>query len=410
MDNNKVIVIGAGAAGSMAAIVAAASGKSVILLEKNSQLGRKLSITGGGRCNVTNHNGPEMMIQNIVTNGRFLYSALNTFDSGHLMKFFKSLGVPLRVEEEGRVFPKSNQSGDIINAFHQQLKVKGVRIQYHTLVKSLVVEAGRVRGVLVGDGEMLEASSVILATGGLSYPATGSTGDGFKMAQTLGHTIVPPMAALVPIELKEFWVKELMGISFEEVRLWTTLKKNKGVEVKGSLIFTHFGISGPAVLKLSSHINRAVEKGSVTLKIDFLPKLPIDKLVDFLIEAGKNKGNRQLMGVLSELLPRAFAIKLLEILKLDRELPLNQLGKADRIRLIDALKGLSFTVKQLRSIKEAIITAGGVHVKEINPKTMESKLIKGLYFAGEMIDVDALTGGYNLQIAFSTGYLAGTNT
>ncbi|GAB6087849.1 BaiN/RdsA family NAD(P)/FAD-dependent oxidoreductase [Alkaliphilus crotonatoxidans] len=407
MGNNNVIIVGGGAAGLMAALSAAESGNKVILMEKNNQLGKKLSITGGGRCNLTNINGSEMLFQKTVSNSRFLYSALSIFNSVHLMNLFKQQGVALKVEEGGRVFPESNQAQEIISVFHRQLKAMNVEIRYHSPVSRLIVEGGQIKGVQLAEGNSLKADAVILATGGMSYPATGSSGDGFKMAQGLGHTLIPPRAALVPIELKEPWIRDLMGISLKEVRLFVNLQKKKTIEMVGPLIFTHFGLSGPAVLQLSSYINRALDEKPITIHIDFLPELTRNELEDFLIESGKNKGNKQLKSHLAELLPRGFADKLLEILSLNGEQPLNQLSKANRETLLNGLKDSPFKVKGLRDIKEAIVTAGGIHVKEINPKTMESKLIKGLYFAGEMIDVDALTGGYNLQIAFSTGYLAG---
>lgn len=409
MGNNTVIVVGGGAAGIMAAIAASKNNHSVILIEKNNQLGKKLSITGGGRCNVTNIDGPEAMILKTVNNGRFLYSALNHFNSSDLMALLKHQGVPLKVEEGGRVFPISNQSGDILKALHQILQDQKVVIRYNSQGKRILLEDGCIKGLLLTNGEIVLGNTVILATGGLSYPATGSSGEGLSIAKAMGHTVIPPRAALVPIETEEEWVKDLMGISLEQVRIFTVLPKNKRIEVTGSLIFTHFGISGPAVLQFSSYVNQYTLLNQTTMQLDLVPKLTQGELEDFFLKAGKNNGNKQLKSLLFELLPKGFTVKLLSILKIDGEVPLNQLKKSDRNLLLNSLKGLKLTIKQLRSIKEAIITAGGVSVKEINPKTMESKLLKGLYFVGEMVDVDALTGGYNLQIAFSTGYLAGNS-
>ncbi|WP_026477896.1 BaiN/RdsA family NAD(P)/FAD-dependent oxidoreductase [Alkaliphilus transvaalensis] len=407
MTNNNVIVIGGGPAGIMAALTAAKSKKRVILIEKNNEIGKKLAITGGGRCNVTNTASPEDMIKKTVTNGKFLYSALNTFTSSDLMNLIKDKGVPLKVEAGGKVFPVSDRSRDIIHLWEEELKLHKVEAWYRNTVSKIIVENGEVVGIELEKGNKLSAGKVIIATGGLSYPATGSTGDGYRLAESVGHKIIPPKPSLVPLAISEDWIKNLMGISLEHVRITATPNKKKIIS-EGPMIFTHFGLSGPTILEMSSYLNQYLIEKSVKLTLDLIPDLSEESVERIFLNLEHN-GNKTIRSILTKYLPKNLISKLLEILEIDGEIILNQLTKKARSKLLSALKRTELTASGLRSIKEAIITSGGVSVKEINPKTMESKKIKGLYFAGEVIDVDALTGGYNLQIAFSTGYLAGSN-
>ncbi len=409
MINNTVIVLGGGPSGLMAACTAASLNKNVILIEKNKEIGKKLLITGGGRCNITNIANPDEMMKKTVTNGKFLYNALNSLNSQDLMEFIESKGVPLKVEEGGKVFPISNLARDVISLWETLLEHYKIQVIYGTTVKKIIVEDERIEGVELHNNKVIKGSSVIVATGGVSYPATGSTGDGYSLVEALGHHIVQPKPSLVPIAISEEWIKELMGISLEKVKITATTIKNKKISTEGPLIFTHFGLSGPTILEMSAYLNQYLIEKSVKLRIDLLPELSIENLEQFFLTAIKDSGNKIIRTTLNQLLPKNFIAKLLQVLNIDGELQMNQLTKKNRNLLQQTLKGMELTASGLRSIKEAIITSGGVSVKEINPKTMESKIIKGLYFCGEILDIDALTGGYNLQIAFSTGYLSGLN-
>ena len=410
MKNHRVIIIGGGPAGIMAALTAAEAQKKVILIEKNPQLGKKLAITGGGRCNVTNYSEADEMIKKTINNGRFLYSAFNALSSNELMKMIDGMGVPLKIEAENRVFPKSDRSSDIIEAFYKRLKSLGVEFVFNKAVIEILNENSSVVGVKLEDQEIIKANSVVLATGGVSYPATGSTGEGYSFAKILGHTLIEPKPALVPIVVKEGWIKELMGISIGDAELAFKGDKKKPITVRGPIIFTHFGLSGPAVLELSSHINQYINKNVVKLKLDLMPELSEASLEQTFIRPDEAVANSSLKKFLNQYLPKNLLQILFSIEAIDEEVSLKQITKNDRQKLLRLLKNMELTVISLRSLKEAIITSGGISVKEINPKTMESKLIKGLFFAGEIIDTDAVTGGYNLHIAFSTGYLAGQNS
>lgn len=409
MKENSIIVIGGGAAGIMAAISASKMGKEVVLIEKNNDIGKKLSITGGGRCNITNICEPEEMIKKVVSNGKFLYSALNTFSSSDLMKFIEDNGIGLKIEEEGKVFPKSDCSSDIIELFKNLLYRYQVKLYLGSEVKEVLVKGNRVVGIKLNNEMIIKAKSVIVATGGMSYSHTGSTGDGYRFAKLLGHTIIPPKPSLTPIEIEEEWVKDLMGISLPDVIIRFKTEKNKKIQARGSLLFTHYGISGPVVLEISAYINQYLKDISKKIKIDLLPDTSEINLEKILLSGRNEDSNKTVKTVLSQLLPKKLNIKILSLLGISEEVSLNQLTKKDRNRIIQFIKNAEFTVLKLRGMREAIVTSGGVSVKEINSKTMESKLVDGLYFAGEVIDIDALTGGYNLQIAFSTGYIAGIN-
>lgn len=409
MARDRLIVVGGGAAGLMAALTAAKRGREVLLIEKNNELGKKLKITGGGRCNVTNIASPEEMIKNTLRNGKFLYHAFHSFDSRTLMKELEAAGIRLKIEEEGRVLPKSNSSQEIINYFIEELNKYNVKIIMNSAVKAVIIKEAAAAGVILTNDKIIEGNGVIIATGGLSYPTTGSTGDGYVIAKEASHRIVPVKASLVPLKLKENWITKLMGISFENVKLTVVIKGKKKTSIEGSLIFTHFGISGPAVLKLSSYLADVKERQEFSIGIDLLPEKEEGYIEGLLVDGIDGNRNKTVKNTLTGMLPKAFVEELLEFLQIAGDTPLNQLTKSNRNKIIQYIKDFRATIIGSMGIKEAIITSGGVDIKEINPKTMESKLVQGLYLAGEVMDVDALTGGYNLHIAFSTGFIAGTN-
>lgn len=417
MRENKVVIIGGGPGGIMAAISAAQHKNKVTLIEKNSELGKKLKITGGGRCNLTNNKDPSEILNKIVTNKKFLTKSIYAFTSQDLMSLIEENGCPLKVEADGCVFPKSDDSKDIIEVFYNLLKERNVQLMLETTAKKILMQDKKVQEVLLDDGlddsKELAADSVILATGGISYPGTGSTGTGHEMAKELGHTITPLRGSLLPMEIKEKWLTELAGISFNEIALKFKDKnksKSKSIVIHGDLLLTHFGISGPAALELSSYLkDKELSSEGLEVSIDFLPSYSHEELQDeFISLRDKERDkNKQISNILTKYWPKNFTNKLLKELEIDSTTPINHLSKKDRNKLIEAFKDFKITVIQLKSTKEATVTSGGVSVKEVDPSTMESKLIKGLYFAGEILDVDALSGGYNLQIAFSTGHLAG---
>ncbi|AGK99678.1 NAD(P)/FAD-dependent oxidoreductase [Desulfoscipio gibsoniae] len=408
-----VIVIGGGPAGMLSASTAAARGLQVVLLEKNDKLGRKLFITGKGRCNVTNNGDMDDFFDNIITNPKFLYSALKAFDNHGLMALLASLGVPTKIERGNRVFPASDKSSDVIKALQKHLQVNHVDIKLQTIVKKILVKNNRVAGVLLNSAKQISAPKVVLSTGGMSYQQTGSTGDGYKMARQLGHSIVEPKPALVPLVTGEGWVKDLQGLTLKNVSIKAIVNNQIKAEQFGEMIFTHFGLSGPIILSLSSlikeYINTPANK-QLRLSIDLKPALEAEQL-DARLQRDFNKySGKHLKNALDDLLPQKMIAIVLRLSGLDIHKQVNQISKKERSILVQTLKNITLTITGTRPLNEAIITSGGINVKEINPSTLESKIIKGLYFAGEIIDVDALTGGYNLQIAFSTGYLSGLST
>lgn len=402
-------IVGAGAAGLMAAGRAASLGKTVIVFEKNSRAGKKILITGKGRCNVTNNCSMEDLMANIPGNGKFLYSSLNKFNNIDVMDFFENYNVPLRTERGNRVFPESDRSNDIAKALIRYAEGNGAKFIYRSPVKEILVDNGCVSGVKLENNDVYELSSVILATGGMSYQITGSTGDGYRMAQQLGYTLIPPKPSLVPLETREKWVADAQGLALKNVGL--TVYDNKGTKVyhdQGEMLFTHFGVSGPMILSASRHILDCEYAGSV-LVIDLKPALS-EEALDLRVQRDFAKyARKQFSNSLGDLLPKSLIPVIIELSGIDREKPVHQITKAERAKLVSLLKSLKLTVSKARPIDEAIVTAGGISTKEINPSTMESKLIKGLYFAGEIIDVDGYTGGFNLTIAFSTGFTAGTS-
>lgn len=406
---SRIIVIGGGAAGLLAAGIAAQNGANVLLLEKNKRVGRKICITGKGRCNVTNNCSESDFISNVVTNPRFLYSAINAFNTADTMSFFEGAGVSLKTERGNRVFPQSDKALDISNALERFAKSQGVKIISETSVRRIVAENDIISGVEDTKGNFYEASSVILATGGKSYPLTGSTGDGYRIARELGHTVIKPTPSLIPLECSSDVLSDC--VSMQGLGL-----KNVGVKLLsdgkviyndfGELLFTHFGLSGPTVLSASTKL-KDLKDSRYTISVDMKPALDFETLdARLLRDLDKNK-NKELRNSLSELLPVSMIPVVLRRLGFPDDLRCNAVTKEQRHALLELLKNLTFDISGVRPIDEAIITRGGIDVTEVSPKTMESKLIKGLYFCGEILDVDAYTGGFNLQIAFSTGYLAG---
>lgn len=403
------IVIGGGAAGMMAALFAARGGAKVTLLEKNEKLGKKLFITGKGRCNVTNASDMQAYQRSVFRNPRFLYAAFACLDNQSLMAMLEELGVPLKVERGNRVFPQSDKSSDIIRALSRALERAGVHVRLNATVDALVIRDGRCVGARLGDGARLSADAVILATGGLSYPSTGSTGDGHRMAEVCGHAIVRPMPALVPIDTAESWPGTLAGLTLKNVQLSAYAaggKKEKRIYSQmGELLFTHTGISGPLALTLSSLLPE--DLSAVRMEIDLKPALDEQTLDARLVRDFREMSRKQLGTVADGLAPHSLAERLVRLAGLSPSMPVNGITAVQRAKLLRAIKALPLRPARVRGFEEAIVTRGGVSVKDINPSTMQSKRLPGLYFAGELIDVDAATGGYNLQIAFSTGALAG---
>ena len=411
MTTKRILVIGGGAAGMLAALFAAREGACVTILERNEKLGKKIYITGKGRCNLTNAAPMEDFMRSIVRNPRFLYAAFATFDNRNMMALMEDLGVALKVERGNRVFPVSDHASDITGALRRELERLHVRIRYDARAEHLLLEDGRCQGVQLTTGEKCLADAVIICTGGASYPTTGSTGDGYSLAREAGHSIQKPMPALIPIETRESWPSMLSGLSLKNValRAWKTGGKKKKVfyEEQGEMLFTHFGISGPLVLTLSSYMPEDMQ--NVRLSIDLKPALDDETLDARLLRDFHDYSRKQLSAVMDGLTPHNLGLQLLVLAGISPQTPVHSVTQAQRQSILQLLKALPLTPKGLRSIEEAIVTRGGITVKEINPSTMESKLAQGLYFAGEVMDVDAQTGGYNLQIAFSTGALAGAS-
>ncbi|KHM53151.1 hypothetical protein SAMN02745671_01794 [Anaerovibrio lipolyticus DSM 3074] len=405
---DKIVVVGAGPAGMMAAIKAAENGASVVLLEKMKRAGKKMLITGKGRCNITNVAEVPELIKNIPGNGKFLNSCIRAFDNEDVQYFFNGIEVPTKVERGGRVFPVSDKAADVVDAMVLQLHELGVKLYTEVKVSEILVQGNKAVGVKTDDGQKFEAEAVILATGGSSYPGTGSTGDGYKMADKIGHKVVTPLPALVPLELEEEWVKDLQGVSLRNVRVTLFADEKRITDMFGEMLFTHFGVSGPIILSLSRKTAQLLEEGSfVELMIDLKPALSFEQLDARVLRDFEKYQRKEMKNALKDLLPGRLIPPILDGAYIEPDRMVNSITKEERHRLINVLKGLLVTVTKTRPIAEAIVTAGGVDVKEINPKTMESKLIKNLYFAGEVVDVDAYTGGYNLQAAFSMGAAAG---
>jgi len=408
MRSRRIIVVGAGPAGFMAAAKAAEYGASVLLLEKMKQPGRKMLITGKGRCNITNAAPIAEIVKNIPGNGSFLYSALHAFDNEDVRGFFIELGIETKVERGGRVFPVSNRAADAVEALIVYLHELGVKIETEARVAKILTEGGRAVGVVLASGAKLTADAVVLAVGGASYPGTGSTGDGYEMARRLGHTVGAILPSLVPLVTEDDWVKDAQGLSLRNVRVTLLADDKKIGEDFGEMMFTHFGVTGPIVLSLSRAAARALAAGKfVELALDLKPALSPEILAARVQRDFEKYRNKALKNAMRDLLPGKLIEPVLDAAYLPSEKPVHDLRREERLRLSETIKHLVLTVTKTRPLAEAIVTAGGVSTKEIHPKTMESKLVPGLYFAGEVVDVDGFTGGYNLQAAFSMGAAAG---
>lgn len=403
----EVIVIGGGAAGAFAALVCSRMGRKVIIFEKNERIGRKLRITGKGRCNLTNNCSKEELMNNIPVNSRFLYSAFSGFSSQDTMDFFENLGVPLKTERGNRVFPVSDNANDIADSLEKELKKSGVKI-IHERVKHILTDDNICTGVITADGKEYNAQSVLLATGGKSYPLTGSTGDGYTMAKELGHTITNIYPSLVPLVIRENFCADMMGLSLRNVGVKLFDREKCIFSDMGEMLFTHFGVSGPLILSASSHI-RDMQSGRYKISIDLKPALTLQQLDKRIQRDFAENQNRDFINAVRNLLPAKMIPVAVKLSGIPENKKANSITKEERLKFAELIKNFTITIKDFRPVEEAIITSGGVSIKEINPKTMESRLISGLFFAGEIIDVDAYTGGFNLQIAFSTAYSAGIN-
>lgn len=401
---SRVVVIGGGASGMMAAVAAAESGDSVCLIEKNEKLGKKLFITGKGRCNVTNAADMETQLANVRTNEKFLYSAFYGFDNTAVMNFLERAGCPLKVERGGRVFPCSDHSSDVIAAFQRELKRLGVKILLHTEVRELTHSDNKITGVILMDGSRMGADRVIVCTGGVSYPATGSTGDGYRFAETTGHRLTERRPALVPFNVEETWCRQVMGLSLKNTAVRLVCGGSKVYEGFGEMLFTHFGVSGPLILSASSYHRPGSE---TKLWIDLKPALDEGQLDKRLLREFEENRNRQFQNGLKGLFPASLIPVMVSLSGICPEKKAGEITREERRAFGRLIKGISLTVTGTRGFEEAIITRGGVSVKDVNPSTMESRRMEGLYFAGEVLDLDGLTGGFNLQIAWSTGHLAG---
>ncbi len=410
----KVIVIGGGPAGMFAAYFAAKNGHKVTLLEQNEKLGKKLYITGKGRCNITNAADMEELFRNVCNNRKFLYSAFYSYTNEQVIDFFESYGLATKVERGNRVFPVSDHSSDVIAALTKALKDVGVEVRLHTKVAEILTEETgeelpKVKGVRLLDNTLLMADAVVLATGGISYPSTGATGDGYRFAEQLSHRIVEPSPSLVPFETKEGFIFELQGLALKNVALKIVNSKKCLYEDFGEMLFTHFGVSGPMILSASATIKPEDIKEQPRAYIDLKPALDFDTLDKRVLKDFEEAKNRQFKNSIQKLLPGKLVPVIIELSGIDPDKQVNEISKEERRALVSLLKALPFTITGTRGFKEAIITRGGISVKDVNPSTMESKKVKGLSICGEVLDLDAMTGGYNLQIAWSTGYLAGNS-
>ena len=405
----NVIITGGGPAGMMAAITAARRGFKVTLVEKNEKLGKKLFITGKGRCNITNAGDSEDLFNSIVTNRKFMFSSFNGFSNYDTLGFFDELGLHIKIERGNRVFPESDHSSDVIGALNRELKRLSVDVRLNTEVKDIIVNGGQATGVVVkcfGKESTIQADNVIVATGGNSYQSTGSTGDGYRFARKLGHSVTPIVPALVPFNVAEDWESDLQGLSLKNVSIVVLDGKQEIYSDFGEMLFTHFGVSGPLILSASSFAARRIKEHPLKLVIDLKPALSQEQLDERILRDFDEEKNKAFKNSLDKLLPKKMIPVIVRLSDIDGNKKVNEITKQERQKLVSLIKGLELTITGLRGFNEAIITQGGINVREINPTTMESKLVKNLYFAGEVLDVDALTGGFNLQIAWSTGYAA----
>jgi len=408
VDARKIVVVGGGPAGMMAGIRASDVGQNVILIEKNSILGRKLLLSGKGRCNLTNACDLDSFIRRFSHNGQFLRDAFHKFFNLDLMQFFEKRGLKLKVERQLRVFPVSNRSDSILKVLKKELEKNKVKIIYRTALKDIFIQNDRVKGLLLADGRSIAADKLILATGGVSYGFTGSTGEGLEIAKKLGHHIVPLRSGLVPLETRQQYPKILKGLTLKNIRLKFTDGQKEITSEIGELLFTNFGISGALVLTLSGQaVDWLNENKHIYIEIDLKPALSKEQLNSRLLREFKLNSKKGIKNILKNLLPQRLVDVFIDLVKINQDKKVSQITQTERQRIISLLKGLHLEIIKARSIDEAMISRGGISLKEIDPRTMESRIIRGLYFAGEMIDIDADTGGFNLQAAFSTGYLAG---
>ena len=405
---SKVLVVGGGAAGMFAAIFAAYNGNEVHIYEKNEKLGKKLYITGKGRCNITNASDMDTLFASVVTNSKFLYSSFYGYTNQYVIDFFERIGVATKIERGNRVFPVSDHSSDVIAGLTRELHQLGVEIHLHTSVKRIVGKE-RFEHLELYDGSKVEGDACIVATGGFSYQTTGSTGDGYRFAKELGHVVTEIMPSLVPLEIKEWYAKELQGLSLRNVQATIFDGKKKLYDDFGEMLFTHYGVSGPLMLSASSYIGKKLKEKELRLVIDLKPALTMEQLDQRVLRDFEENMNKQFKNAIGKLFPTKLIPIMLELSEIDPDKKVNLISKEERQHFVWLIKNFEMTIKGLRDFNEAIITKGGVKVKEINPATMESKLVQGLYFVGEVLDLDALTGGFNLQIAWSTAYAAGNS-
>ena len=405
---NKVIIVGGGAAGMLCSIIAARNGCEVFLYEKNEKLGKKLYITGKGRCNVTNNCEVEDLLRAVMTNSKFLYSAFYTFNSQDMMALLEETGVPLKTERGNRVFPQSDRSSDIIRGLERLMKKYGVHVRFRSEVREILTKDGAATGISLADGEVQNADAVVVATGGLSYPTTGSTGDGYRFARETGHQVTDCIPSLVPLKVKEDYIPRMTGLSLKNVEL--TVRRGKKILYRdfGEMMFTHTGVTGPLILSASSYVGKKLKAKELTLKIDLKPALSEEQLDHRVLREFEENQNRQFKNAVHKLFPSKLIPVMIELSGIDPEKKVNVITKEERLGFVRLIKNLECTLTGLRDYNEAIITKGGIKIKEVDPGTMESRLVKGLHFAGEVLDLDAVTGGFNLQIAWSTAYAAGT--
>jgi len=405
---SKVLVVGGGAAGMFAAIYAAYNGNEVHIFEKNEKLGKKLFITGKGRCNITNASDMETLFASVVTNSKFLYSSFHAYTNQDVIDFFERIGVATKIERGNRVFPVSDHSSDVIAGLTRELKQLGVQIHLHTAVKKVVGD-GSFSYLELQNGTKVEGDACIIATGGFSYQTTGSTGDGYEFAKKMGHEVTEILPSLVPMRIREWYAKELQGLSLRNVSATVWDEKKKLYEDFGEMLFTHYGVSGPLMLSASSYIAKKVQEKELKLTLDLKPALSFEQLDQRVLRDFEENMNKQFKNAVGKLFPTKLIPIMIELSGIDPEKKVKLISKEERQQFVHLIKNFTMTITGLQDFNEAIITKGGVNVKEIKPSTMESKLVSGLYFVGEVLDLDALTGGFNLQIAWSTAYAAGSS-
>jgi predicted Rossmann fold flavoprotein len=406
---SKVLIVGGGAAGMFAAIFAARNGNEVIIYERNEKLGKKLFITGKGRCNITNACDMETLFDNVISNQKFLYSAFYGYNNYDVIDFYEELGVRTKIERGNRVFPSSDHSSEVINALIKELRDNNVEVNLNTKVKNIIIKDGKARGLELEKDNKVYGDNIVVATGGMSYQSTGSTGDGYKFAESVGHKITRLIPSLVPLKTLEGYVKDLQGLSLKNVQV-TILDGVKQLYSEfGEMLFTHFGVSGPLILSASSYVADKVKGSNLKLLIDLKPALTQEQLDNRLVREFEIYKNKQFKNAIGGLFPSKLIPVMIELSKIDPDKKVNEIKKEERLYFVHVIKNMELTITELCDYNQAIITKGGISVKDINPSTMESKLVSGLFFIGEVLDLDAMTGGFNLQIAWSTAYAAGAN-